>query len=210
MDLIDQIKSFVTTLDNLNSQIGQVINSLVKRNVEDYLDTLNDISPEEEAKMYGRTLRQADVTDNKKFRDRLNSFKDTDKEIKQKTGQPVLSLENLKNPLEDSLSLETLENPLKTALLDDSIIQLYKLANEIVLLIKDGKIDGPGLDVIVEKAVDSAVRDASMPEIKDMLSELVDRVQTLYFDKFMKDLDPEIDKYITTLIDSVLSGKGTA
>jgi hypothetical protein len=197
MDLIDKIKSFVTTLEGLNSQVGQVINSLVQRNVEDYLDTLADISPEEEAKMYGRTLLQADITDNKKFRDRLNLFKDTNKEIKQTTGQPVLSL-------------ETLENPLKTALVDDSIIQLYKLANEIVLLVKDGKIDGPGLDVIVEKAVDSAVKDASMPEVKDMLSSLVDRVETVYYDTFMGELDPEIDKYITTLIDSVLSGKGTA
>lgn len=146
--------------------------------------------------MYGRTLRQSDVTDNKKFRDRLNAFKDVNKDIKQKTGNDVIDL-------------ETLQNPLRTALVDDSILQLYKLANEIALLIKNGKIDGPALGIIVEKAVDSAIRDASIPEIQDMLSQLVTRVEDIYYENFKKEIDPEIDKYISTVIDGVISGRGT-
>lgn len=197
MELLEKLKSFVTTLDGINLQVGQVINSLVQQNVEDYLDSLSNISPEEELRMYSRTLLQSDVTDNKKFRDRLNAFKQTNREIKQIDGQPVFSL-------------DTLENPLKTALVDDSILQLYKLVNEIALLIKDGKIDGPGLDIIVEKAVNNATKTASMPEIQDMLTTLVARVEEVYYDNFMREVDPEIDKYISTLIDSVLSGRNKA
>jgi hypothetical protein len=196
-DLIQKIKQFIVTLDTVNDQLGQVIRGLVQKNVEDYLDTLADISPEEETRMYGRTLLQSDLTNNKNFRDRLNSYKDVNKEIKQITGDPVLTL-------------DTLENPLKAALIDDSILQLYKLANEIVLFIKDGKIDGPRLDILVERAVNMSTKDATLPEIKDMLEELVDRVQTIYYDNFQKELDPEVDKYISTLIDGVLSGKGAA
>jgi hypothetical protein len=196
-DLIQTIKQFIVTLDTVNGQLGQVIRGLVQQNVEDYLDTLADISPEEETRMYGRTLLQSDLTTNKNFRDRLNSYKDVNKEIKQITGDPVLTL-------------DTLENPLKAALIDDSILQLYKLANEIVLFIKDGKIDGPRLDILVERAVNVSTKDATLPEIKDMLEELVDRVQTIYYDNFQKELDPEVDKYISTLIDGVLSGKGAA
>lgn len=196
-DLIQKIKQFIVTLDTVNDQLGQVIRGLVQKNVEDYLDTLADISPEEETRMYGRTLLQSDLTNNKNFRDRLNSYKDVNKEIKQITGDPVLTL-------------DTLENPLKAALIDDSILQLYKLANEIVLFIKDGKIDGPRLDIVVERAVNVSTKDATLPEIKDMLEELVDRVQTIYYDNFQKELDPEVDKYISTLIDGVLSGKGAA
>jgi hypothetical protein len=196
-DLIQTIKQFIVTLDTVNGQLGQVIRGLVQQNVEDYLDTLADISPEEETRMYGRTLLQSDLTTNKNFRDRLNSYKDVNKEIKQITGDPVLTL-------------DTLENPLKAALIDDSILQLYKLANEIVLFIKDGKIDGPRLDILVERAVNVSTKDATLPEIKDMLEELVDRVQTIYYDNFQKELDPEVDKYIATLIDGVLSGKGAA
>lgn len=196
-DLIQTIKQFIVTLDTVNGQLGQVIRGLVQQNVEDYLDTLADISPEEETRMYGRTLLQSDLTTNKNFRDRLNSYKDVNKEIQQITGDPVLTL-------------DTLENPLKAALIDDSILQLYKLANEIVLFIKDGKIDGPRLDILVERAVNVSTKDATLPEIKDMLAELVDRVQTIYYDNFQKELDPEVDKYISTLIDSVLSGKGAA
>lgn len=196
-DLIQTIKQFIVTLDTVNGQLGQVIRGLVQQNVEDYLDTLADISPEEETRMYGRTLLQSDLTTNKNFRDRLNSYKNVNKEIQQITGDPVLTL-------------DTLENPLKAALIDDSILQLYKLANEIVLFIKDGKIDGPRLDILVERAVNVSTKDATLPEIKDMLAELVDRVQTIYYDNFQKELDPEVDKYISTLIDSVLSGKGAA
>ena len=196
-DLIQTIKQFIVTLDTVNGQLGQVIRGLVQQNVEDYLDTLADISPEEETRMYGRTLLQSDLTTNKNFRDRLNSYKDVNKEIKQITGDPVLTL-------------DTLENPLKAALIDDSILQLYKLANEIVLFIKDGKIDGPRLDILVERAVNVSTKDATLPEIKDMLEELVDRVQTIYYDNFQKELDPEVDRYISTLIDGVLSGKGAA
>jgi hypothetical protein len=196
-DLIQTIKQFIVTLDTVNGQLGQVIRSLVQQNVEDYLDTLADISPEEETRMYGRTLLQSDLTTNKNFRDRLNSYKDVNKEIQQITGYPVLTL-------------DTLENPLKAALIDDSILQLYKLANEIVLFIKDGKIDGPRIDILVERAVNVSTKDATLPEIKDMLEELVDRVQTIYYDNFQKELDPEVDKYIATLIDGVLSGKGAA
>jgi hypothetical protein len=195
-NVIDRIKAFITTIDGLNAQVGAVVNSLVQKNIEDYLDTLADVSPEEEARMYGRTLRQSDVTDNKKFRDRLNAFKDVNKDIKQKTGNDVIDL-------------ETLQNPLRTALVDDSILQLYKLANEIALLIKNGKIDGPALGIIVEKAVDSAIRDASIPEIQDMLSQLVTRVEDIYYENFKKEIDPEIDKYISTVIDGVISGRGT-
>jgi hypothetical protein len=79
-----------------------------------------------------------------------------------------------------------------------------------VLFIKDGKIDGPRLDILVERAVNVSTKDATLPEIKDMLEELVDRVQTIYYDNFQKELDPEVDKYISTLIDGVLSGKGAA
>ena len=196
-DLIQTIKQFIVTLDTVNGQLGQVIRSLVQQNVEDYLDTLADISPEEETRMYGRTLLQSDLTTNKNFRDRLNSYKDVNKEIQQITGYPVLTL-------------DTLENPLKAALIDDSILQLYKLANEIVLFIKDGKIDGPRIDILVERAVNVSTKDATLPEIKDMLEELVNRVQTIYYDNFQKELEPEVDKYISTLIDSVLSGKGAA
>lgn len=195
-NLLASMKEFATVLESVNTQLGQLIQSVVQQNVEDYLDTLNNLSPEEQTKMYNRTLLQADVTNNKKFRDRRNAYNQINQQIKQERDAPLLTL-------------ETLENPLKAALVDNSILQLFKIANEIALVIRDGKMDGPKLDQLVEKSVNIAIHESTLPEVRSMIDELVDRVQTVYFDDFFKKIDPEIDKYILTIVDSTLSGRTT-
>lgn len=195
-NLLTSMKEFATVLESVNTQLGQLIQSVVQQNVEDYLDTLNNLSPEEQTKMYNRTLIQADVTNNKKFRDRRNTYNQINQQIKQERDAPLLTL-------------ETLENPLKAALVDNSILQLFKIANEIALVIRNGKMDGPKLDQLVEKSVNIAIHESTLPEVRSMIDELVDRVQTVYFDDFFKKIDPEIDKYILTIVDSTLSGRKT-
>ena len=100
---------------NLPKSIATVVRNTVVENVSNYLDTLNDVSDADALKMLERKPRQSDLNENKKYRDRVNSFKDLNRQFKQATGQEVLDQESLGVPL-------------KTALIDDSILQLYKMA----------------------------------------------------------------------------------
>jgi hypothetical protein len=176
--------------ENLPKNISKIVRDTVVENVSDYLDTLNDVSEGEELKMLERKPRQSDLNTNKNYRDRVNSFKDLNRQVKQETGQEILD--------EESLGV-----PLKTALIDDSILQLYKMANEIALLIKSGKIDGPSLAVLVEKAIDNVTKKASTHEVKDMLSELVAQVEVTYGKLIMQDLEKEKENFFKGIVASV-------
>jgi hypothetical protein len=176
--------------ENLPKNISKIVRDTVVENVSDYLDTLNDVSEGEELKMLERKPRQSDLNTNKNYRDRVNSFKDLNRQVKQETGQEILD--------EESLGV-----PLKTALIDDSILQLYKMANEIALLIKSGKIDGPSLAILVEKAIDNVTKKASTHEVKDMLSELVAQVEVTYGKLIMQDLEKEKENFFKGIVASV-------
>lgn len=176
--------------ENLPRSISKMVRDTVIENVSDYLDTLNDVSEAEELKMLERKPRQSDLNTNKNYRDRVNLFKDLNRQVKQETGQEILD--------EESLGV-----PLKTALIDDSILQLYKMANEIALLIKSGKIDGPSLTVLVEKAIDNVTKKASTHEVKDMLSELIAQVEINYGKLIMQDLEKEKEAFFKGIVASV-------
>lgn len=176
--------------ENLPKHISKMVRDTVVENVSNYLDTLNDVSEAEELKMLERKPRQSDLNTNKNYRDRVNAFKDLNRQVKQETGQEVLDQESLGVPL-------------KTALIDDSILQLYKMANEIALLIKSGKIDGPSLTVLVEKAIDNVTRKTSTHEVKDMLSELIAQVEINYGKLIMQDLEKEKEIFFKGIAASV-------
>jgi hypothetical protein len=186
-DLIKKIQKYKNDYVLIPRHLGKLIENVVLQNVEDYLFSLNDVSPEEEARMTNRRNRQAETSENKKFRDRLNSFKDLNQKIKQETGVEVVDQ-------------DTVQNPLKAALIDDSILQLYKMANEISLIIKSGKIDGPSLKVIVEQAVDNSTKKATLSEVKGMMSELVEQVQQ----KFQQTVDAELSRSVNQAVSAEL------
>jgi hypothetical protein len=167
---------------NLPKSISTIVRNTVVENVSNYLDTLKDVSDADELKMLDRKPRQSDLNENKQYRDRVNSFKDLNRQFKQETGQEVLDQ-------------DTLGVPLKTALIDDSILQLFKMANEIALLIKSGKIDGPSLTVLVEKAIDNVTRKATTHEIKDMMDQLVAQVEEKYKHLVLQDVQKEKEEY---------------
>lgn len=177
-------------VEDLPKNISKMVRDTVIKNVTDYLDTLNNVSDAEELKMLERKPRQSDLNTNKNYRDRINSFKDLNRQVKQETGQEVLDQESLGVPL-------------KTALIDDSILQLYKMANEIALLIKSGKIDGPSLNILVEKAVDNVTRKTSTHEVKDMLTELIAQVEVNYGRIIMQDIQKEKDEFFKSISKSV-------
>jgi len=187
-DLIKKIEKYKNEYISIPRHLGRLIENVVLQNVEDYLFSLNDVSPEEEARMTNRRNKQVEMSENKKFRDRLNSFKDLNQKIKQETGVEVVDQ-------------DTIQNPLKAALIDDSILQLYKMANEISLIIKSGKIDGPSLKVIVEQAVDNSTKKATLSEVKGMMSELVEQVQQ----KFQQTVDAELSRSVNQAVSSELS-----
>jgi hypothetical protein len=176
--------------ENLPKNISKIVRDTVVENVSDYLDTLNDVSEGEELKMLERKPRQSDLNTNKNYRDRVNSFKDLNRQVKQETGQEILDQESLGVPL-------------KTALIDDSILQLYKMANEVALLIKSGKIDGPSLTVLVEKAIDNVTKKTSTHEVKGMLSELIAQVEVKYGKLIMQDLEKEKEEFFKSIRASV-------
>jgi hypothetical protein len=167
---------------NLPKSISTIVRNTVVENVSNYLDTLKDVSDADELKMLDRKPRQSDLNENKQYRDRVNSFKDLNRQFKQETGQEVLDQ-------------DTLGVPLKTALIDDSILQLFKMANEIALLIKSGKIDGPSLTVLVEKAIDNVTRKTTTHEIKDMMDQLVAQVEEKYKHLVLQDVQKEKEEY---------------
>jgi hypothetical protein len=191
-ELVSFLKTSIQTYEQIPAKVGRLINALVKENVEVYLDSLQDLSPEEELRMINRLSPQADVVENKKYRDRLNSFRVVNKEVKEKTGY-------------FAVEVESLENPLKVALIDNSILQLYKMSNEIVEVIKSGKMDATSLDILVEKAVDNATKTATLPEVKDMLVDLIKLVESQYLVYVDSKLKPLTDKYIKTVVDEVIS-----
>jgi hypothetical protein len=166
--------------------VAKIVRNTVVENVSEYLDTLANISSDEELKMMQRKPRQSDLNENKKYRDRVNSFKNLNREVKQETGQEIVD--------EDTLGV-----PLKTALIDDSILQLYKLANEIALLIKSGKIDGPNLTILVEKAIDNVTRKTTNNEVKNMMSDLVSQVEAKYKILVLNDIEKEKENYFKEL-----------
>lgn len=186
-DLIKKIEKYKNEYAEIPRHLGTIIESVVLQNVEDYLFSLNDVSPEEEIRMTDRYNRQSELSENKKFRDRLNSFKDLNRQVKQEAKIEVVHQ-------------DTIQNPLKAALIDDSILQLFKMANEISLIIKSGKIDGPSLRTIVEQAVDNSTKKATLSEVKGMLNELIEQVQQ----KFEKDVDAEISQSIDKVISAEL------
>jgi protoporphyrinogen oxidase len=191
-ELVSFLKTSIQTYEQIPTKIGRLINALVKENVEVYLDSLQDISPEEELRMINRLSPQADVVENKKYRDRLNSFRVVNKEVKEKTGQ-------------FAVEVESLENPLRVALIDNSILQLYKMSNEITEIIKDGKMDATSLSILVDKAVDNVTKTATLPEVKSMLIDLIKLVESQYLVYVDSKLEPLADKYIKTVVDGVIS-----
>lgn len=186
-DLIKKIEKYKNEYAEIPRHLGTIIEGVVLQNVEDYLFSLNDVSPEEEVRMTDRYNRQSELSENKKFRERLNSFKDLNRQVKQEAKVEVVHQ-------------DTIQNPLKAALIDDSILQLFKMANEISLIIKSGKIDGPSLRTIVEQAVDNSTKKATLSEVKGMLNELIEQVQQ----KFEKDVDAEISQSIDKVISAEL------
>lgn len=188
-NLIKKIQKYKNEYAQIPRHLGTIIEGVVLQNVEDYLFSLNDVSPEEEIRMTDRYNRQSELSENKKFRDRLNSFKDLNKQVKQEAKVEVVNQ-------------DTIQNPLKAALIDDSILQLFKMANEISLIIKSGKIDGPSLRAIVEQAVDNSTKKATLSEVKGMLNELIEQVQQ----KFEKGVDAEISQSINKAISAELKG----
>lgn len=188
-NLIKKIQKYKNEYAQIPRHLGTIIEGVVLQNVEDYLFSLNDVSPEEEIRMTDRYNRQSELSENKKFRDRLNSFKDLNRQVKQEAKVEVVNQ-------------DTIQNPLKAALIDDSILQLFKMANEISLIIKSGKIDGPSLRAIVEQAVDNSTKKATLSEVKGMLNELIEQVQQ----RFEKDVDAEISQSINKAISAELKG----
>jgi hypothetical protein len=185
-----KILFYTQQVRDLPKSIATMVRDTVVKNVSDYLDTLNDVSEAEELKMLERKPRQSDMNTNKRYRDRVNSFKDLNRQVKQETGQEILDQESLGVPL-------------KTALIDDSILQLYKMANEISLLIKSGKIDGPSLNVLVEKAVDNVTRKTSTHEVKDMMNELVAQVEVNYGRLIMQDIEKDKEAFFNEISNKI-------
>ena len=85
-----------------------------------------------------------------------------------------------------------------------SAVQLFKVANELSLTIKDGKMDAGSIDALVEKAVVKAFQEKDLPEVEDMFVQLIGKVQKDVFDSFERTLDSEIDKYLKTVVDRVI------
>lgn len=191
-ELIDFLKKSISTYEEIPTTIGKLIHALVQENVQEYLDSLSNISPEEELRMINRLSPQADVVNNKKYRDRLNTFRVVNKEVKEQTGY-------------FAVEVESLENPLKVALIDNSILQLFKLSNEISGLLKEENMDASSLGILVDKAVNQAIILESLPEVKNTFAELIDQVQNEYMVYVQTQLDPLADKYIKTIVDGVIS-----
>jgi hypothetical protein len=182
-DVFKKIQMYKEQYQSIPANLGTMVQQVVLKNVEDYLFSLNDVSPEEESRMTNRRNKQSEYTENKKFRDRISKFKDLNREVKEETGTELVNQ-------------ETVQNPLRAALIDDSILQLYKMANEISLIIKSGKIDGPSLKVLVEQAVDNATRTAHLSEVKGMMNELIDQVKL----KFQQETDRELALLVDKLV----------
>lgn len=191
-ELVSFLQESIRTYEEIPPKIGKLIRALVQENVEEYLDSLQDISPEEELRMINRLSPQADVVNNKKYRDRLNTFRVVNKEIKERTGH-------------FAVEVESLENPLKVALIDNSILQLFKMSNEIVTMLKDEKMDASSMAILVDKAVTKAVILETLPEVKDTFVELIKSVQNQYMNYVQAKLTPMTDKYIKTIVDGVIS-----
>lgn len=191
-ELISFLQESIRTYEEIPPKIGKLIRALVQENVEEYLDSLQDISPEEELRMINRLSPQADVVNNKKYRDRLNTFRVVNKEIKERTGY-------------FAVEVESLENPLKVALIDNSILQLFKMSNEIVTMLKDDKMDASSMAILVDKAVTKAVILETLPEVKSTFVELIKSVQDQYMVHVQSKLTPMTDKYIKTIVDGVIS-----
>jgi hypothetical protein len=182
-ELARKIQKYKSDYQAIPAHLGKIVENVVLQNVEEYLDSLNNISPEEEARMINRRNKQEEHTENKQFRERLNKFKDLNRQIKQDTGVELVN--------QDSI-----QNPLRAALIDDSILQLYKMANEISLIIKSGKIDGPDLKVLVEQAVDNSTRKSHLSEVKGMMAELVKQVQSKFAQTTEKEIIGAVDKAV--------------
>lgn len=191
-ELVSFLQESIRTYEEIPPKIGKLIRALVQENVEEYLDSLQDISPEEELRMINRLSPQADVVNNKKYRDRLNTFRVVNKEIKERTGY-------------FAVEVESLENPLKVALIDNSILQLFKMSNEIVTMLKDDKMDASSMAILVDKAVTKAVILETLPEVKSTFVELIKSVQDQYMAHVQAKLTPMTDKYIKTIVDGVIS-----
>jgi hypothetical protein len=190
-ELIKKIQRYKEEYNSIPKHLGKIVEHTVLKNVEEYLFSLNDVSPEEEIRMTDRRNKQSERSENKKFNDRLNTFKNINQQVKQDTG-------------EELVDQDTVQNPLKAALIDDSILQLYKMSNEISLIIKSGKIDGPSLKAIIEQAVDNSTKKATLSEVKGMMKELVQQVQKKFQQLTDAELEASVKKVVNQQIGSIL------
>lgn len=188
-DVIKKIENHIELQKKIPNLIGKVIKGLVVRNVEEYFDKLNNVDLDEELRMLNRNPRARDSVDNNLYRERVSRFKVINYTVKEQTGLELI---------------DTFENPLKVALIDNALLQLFKVANELSLTIKNNKMDAGSLDALVEKAVLKAFQEKGLPEVEDMFIQLIGKVQKDVFDSFERTLDSEIDKYLKTVVDRVI------
>ncbi len=189
-DARQRLIDFTAFIEQTPAHVAKALNAVVYRNVEEYLDSLNDISPEEEIRMITRWSPVQEQNTNELYRERLLTFKTKNKEFIQKFG-------------EAAFAQDVLENPLKAALVDESIMQLFLMADQISSAIKAQKIDGPSLVAIAEKAVTLAIRDDGLPEIKRKMTELVDSAAKKAAHEFIKELQPDLSRYVAELVSPV-------
>lgn len=191
--LSQEILEFAAFLEQAPNHLAKALQAVVFRNVEEYLDSLENISPEEEIRMLNRSGRQQEQTENRKYRERLNAFKTENRELRQKVG-------------DDVVDEHVLQNPLRAALVDESILQLFQMGEEIGTLIKNQKIDGPSLTQLAERAVTRAIQDDHLPEVRRKLSELtqyvVERSAETYYKENRAKIETFVEKTVTASIKS--------
>jgi hypothetical protein len=188
-DVIKEIQNHIELQKRIPNLIGRVIKNLVVRNVEEYFEKLNNVDLDEELRMLNRNPRAQDAVNNDIYRKRVSRFKVINYAVKEQTGLELV---------------DTFENPLKVALIDNALLQLFKVANELSLTIKNNKMDAGSLDALVEKAVHKAFQEKELPEVEDMFIQLITKVQNDVFDSFDRGLDSKIDKYLKTVVDRVI------
>lgn len=184
--LSKEIYEFCAFLEQAPTHISNALQAVVFKNVEDYLDSLQDVSPEEEIRMLNRRARVQESS-HKLYRERLVAFKTENRELVQKTGDEVMNQ-------------HVFQNPLRVALIDESILQLFQMAEEISALIKSQKMDGPSLTVIAEKAVTLAIREDALPEVRRKLSELTTYVVERTAKEYHKSIQGRVDSYVHKVV----------
>lgn len=190
-DVVTDLREFVAFLQQGPTHLSKALEAVVIKNVEEYLDTLDNISPDEEIRILNRRGRVSDQSANVKYRERLIAFKTVNQDLKHRIG-------------DEAVNQHVLQNPLRVALIDDSILQLFKMAAEISSLITAQKIDGPSLTYVAEKAVTQAITDEHLSEVRRQFSELTDIVIQKAANAYFTRAKPQIEAYVAkTVADSV-------